>query len=68
MRKIEEELPVPGQAVVAYCASGGLYIARYQRVWTWTGRKYQFVNIQSHGMWYNDVIGWNRIPQKEDTF
>jgi len=68
MRKVEEELPRAGSVVVAYCESGGLYIARYERVLTWTGRKYKFVNIQSRGMWHNDVIGWNRIPREEDTF
>ena len=68
MRDVNVEVPRDGQAVVAYTKSGGLYIARYEKVLTWTGRKYKFVNIQSRGMWYDDVIGWNRIPQEKDTF
>lgn len=68
MRKVSEELPKNNQVVVAYCESGGLYIAQYERVLTWTGWKHKFVNIQSRGSWHNDVIGWNRIPREEDTF
>ena len=68
MRKIEEELPDKGTIVVAYCESGGFYIARKHWVLTWTGWKYRFMNVQSNGRWHNDVIGWNKIPRAEDTF
>lgn len=67
MHKIEEKLPSIGQIVIAYCPNDKYYFARYLRTLTWTGYKLKFVNIASKGLWHDDVIGWNRVPDKKET-
>jgi hypothetical protein len=67
MRNVTEELPEKNCVVVAYCKSGGMYIARYEKVLTWTGWKFKFINLMSNGLWHNDVIGWNRLPKFTET-
>ena len=67
MHKFPEETPKKGQLVIAYCKSGSFYFARYTKALTWGGYKLKFVNINSNGLWHNDVIGWNNIPKETDT-
>jgi hypothetical protein len=67
MNLYPEKKPKQNQTVVAYCKDHKLYFAVYKFVWTWKGKQFKFVNIASKGFWDDSVIGWNRIPQEEET-
>lgn len=59
--------PSNNQVVIAYLSDGGGMLCQYRRVLTWTGWKYKFVNLRSKGLWADNVVGWNRIPRREET-
>lgn len=67
MRLVEAELPSVGQNVIAYKADGTYYFASYDKVLTWKGRVFKFVNLMSRGFWHDDVVGWNAIPSRDKT-
>jgi hypothetical protein len=61
----ENDLPKLNQVVIAYTPDA-LYVACYEKVLTWKGVKFKFVNVDK-GLWRNDVVGWNKIPTREQT-
>jgi len=67
MRSIDTP-PKVGSIVIAYCATGHWYPARYRKVLSWTGYKMKYVNLLSKaGLWHDDIVGWNRLPTEEET-
>lgn len=68
MRMIDVELPKDNENVIAYKADNSYYLAKYCQALTWKGRKFKFVNLlSSNGFWHDDVVGWNKIPSREET-
>lgn len=67
MNLVEDKLPEIGQLVIAYKDGNAYYFAKYGKVLTWKGYKLKFVNLMSNGLWHDDVVGWNRIPTREEN-
>ncbi len=68
MHLVDEKLPNEGDVIIAYTSENSHYFSKYKKVLTWNGYKLKFVNLMSHGMWFDNVVGWNNIPVREETF
>jgi hypothetical protein len=64
--KISEKLPKPGKPVITW--NGSAYrICVYEKVLTWKGYKFKFVNLMSNGFWNDDETHWMYFPSPPDV-
>ncbi len=64
---INERLPEYGQVIIGYCKDGTWSIYEYKKTLTWHGFKVLFINVFNHFFDDGELVGWNRIPTRDET-